>query len=301
MGSAMKYFRFAKASQMLVCLAASVSLILATTQAAANVIVPDDTMVYLTTTETVIGKKDQTAVGKIVRARVWRDVVIDGQIAIKGGAPATVKVSMLKSRGIFGIKGKMSLAAIETKTVDGQTVYLTGGYHKEGGGRMLLSLGIGLILFWPALFVLGKSAELPTGTVMDSFTVGSVTVDIPDGKKPMRSISLGSLMSGFEVEILYEMLAEQKKPKYFDFLITTDIDAPTDFSIDVVNGSEIEPIQLKVLSIDLNEEEDEKSVRANVKIKTLVKKFKKGINTFDISYLDGEERVAEEVLLQIEI
>jgi len=297
----MKYFRFAKASQMLVCLAASVSLILATTQAAANVIVPDDTMVYLTTTETVIGKKDQTAVGKIVRARVWRDVVIDGQIAIKGGAPATVKVSMLKSRGIFGIKGKMSLAAIETKTVDGQTVYLTGGYHKEGGGRMLLSLGIGLILFWPALFVLGKSAELPTGTVMDSFTVGSVTVDIPDGKKPMRSISLGSLMSGFEVEILYEMLAEQKKPKYFDFLITTDIDAPTDFSIDVVNGSEIEPIQLKVLSIDLNEEEDEKSVRANVKIKTLVKKFKKGINTFDISYLDGEERVAEEVLLQIEI
>jgi hypothetical protein len=195
----------------------------------------------------------------------------------------------------------MSLAAIETSTIDGQVIYLTGGYHKEGGGRMLASLGIGLLLFWPALFVLGKAAELPTGTVMDSFTVGAMTVDFPDSKKPIQTINLGSLLSGFEVEVLYELLKNEKKPKYFDFLITVDTDVPTDFVIDIVNGLEIEPIPLNVLSTELNEEDDEKFVRANVKIKTLVKALKKGINTFEIAYTDGETRVAEEVILQIEI
>ena len=296
-------FNFAgiRTCQLIVCVTVSFSLIFITTFAYADVVIPDDTTVYLTTTETVIGKKSQTAVGKIVRARVWRDVVVNGQIVIKGGTSATLTVSMLKNRGIFGIKGKMSLAAIETKTIDGQTVYLTGGYHKEGGGRMLASLGIGIILFWPALFVLGKSSELPTGTVMDSFTVGAITVHFADERRPTRSINLRSLMSGFNVEVLYELLRDKKKPKYFDFLITTEIDAPEDFLIDVVNGVEIEPIQLKVLSIERYEDDEEKAVRANVKIKSLLKQFKKGINTMEISYIDGEERVAEEVILQIEI
>lgn len=301
LGSSMETFRFGQAIQMLVFITVSVSLVLATTIASADVVIPDDTQVYLTTTETVIGKKNETAVGRIVRARVWRDVMVDGYVVIKGGTSATATVSSLKSRGIFGVKGKMSLAAVETKTVDGQTVYLTGGYNKEGGGRMALALGVGLLLFWPALFIPGKAAELPTGTVMDSFTVGSQTVVMGGSKQPVRSINLGSLVSGFEVEVLYDKLLEEKKPKYFDFLITTDSNAPAEFTIDVINGSKIEPIPLAVLSSEFIAGEDEKASRANVKIKTLAKKFKKGINTFEISYFDGEERVAEEVIFQIEM
>jgi hypothetical protein len=278
---------------------ASISLVFVNTFAFAAVTIPDDTMVYLTTTETVIGKKDQATVGQIVPARVWRDVIVDGQIVIKGGTPATTKISSLKTRKIFGIQGKMSLAAIETKTVDGQTVYLTGGYNKEGGGRMLVSLGVGVLLFWPALFVVGKAAELPTGTVMDSFTVGAMTVDLPDEKKAMQSINLGSIMSGLSVEVLYEKLKDEKKPKYFDFLITTDTDVPPAFQIDVVNGEEIEPLPLEVLSTESSDEEQ--STFARVKIKPLIKTFKKGINTFEISCVIEDERVAEEVILQIEI
>ncbi len=290
-----------RASQYVICLAVSVSLIIAPTIVFADAVIPDDTTVYLTLTETIIGKKNQTSVGQIVRARVWRDVVVNGQILIKGGTRATAKVSKLKSRGIFGIKGEMSLAAVETTSIDGQTVYLTGGYHKEGGGRMMLSLGIGILLFWPALFVVGKAAELPEGTVMDSFTVGSVTVATGDTKQPARVINLSSFMSGFDVEVLYEELAKTKKPKKFDFLITAPSDAPDIFVIDTINGKSIEPIELKVLSVEVDEEEEEKAVRVNVSIKKLAKLFKKGINTFEVSYIDDGERVAEEVILQIEI
>ena len=285
----------------IIVVAVSLILVLGPTMAHGDIVIPDDTTVYLTTLETVIGKKSQTSVGQIVRARVWRDVIVDGQIAIKGGTPATAKVSHIKNRGIFGVKGKMSLAAIETTAVDGQKVFLTGGYHKEGGGRMLVSLGIGIILFFPALFVLGKAAELPTGTVMDSFTIGSVAVVTGKTTKPMQTIYLGSFLSGFDVEVLYKELAKEKKPKYFDFLITAPIDAPDQFVIDIINGENTEPIDLNVLSVDVNDEDEEKLIRVNVKIKLLVKRFKKGINTFEISYIDNGERVSEEVILQIEI
>ena len=163
------------------------------------------------------------------------------------------------------------------------------------------SLGLGLLVVWPALFVPGKAAELPTGTVMDSFTSGSVAVNIKGQDKPRATINLGSLMSGFTVEVLYKLLTEVEKPKYFDFLITTDLPAPSEFSIDVVNNTEIKPIALELLSVEANEEDEESSIRANVKIKTLAKKFKKGINTFEVSYVLDGERISEEVTLQIEM
>jgi hypothetical protein len=170
----MDIVRLNKTIRPITAILVTLSLVIAPVAYAVEAVIPDGSTVYITTLETVIGKKHETAVGSIVRARVWRDVVADGQIVIKGGTPATVQVSSIKSRKIFGIKGKMSLAAIQTTSVDGQTVYLTGGYNKEGKSRMGWSLGLGLLVVWPALFVPGKAAELPTGTVMDSFTSGSV-------------------------------------------------------------------------------------------------------------------------------
>jgi hypothetical protein len=284
-----------------VLLLVSTSLVLSPIVYAAEAIIPDGTPVYLSTTETVVGKKSQTAVGAFVPARVWRDVIVDGNILIKGGTRATTKVASITGRKVFGIKGKMSIAAVETTTVDGQTVFLTGGYNKEGKSRMGVSLGVGLLLLWPVLFVPGKAAELPAGTVMDSFTSGAMTVNIPGSEKTRATINLNSLMSGFSVEVLYDLLTNEKKPTYFDFLITTDLDAPSEFSIDVINGVEIKPMKLKILSVEVNEEDEEKLIRANVKIKTLAKKLKKGINTFDVAYNEGNERVSEEVILQIEI
>lgn len=277
------------------------SLVLAPVAYAADVVIPDGTTVYLVTLETVVGKKHETAVGDFVRARVWRDVVVDGQIVIKGGTTATIQVASISNRKMFGVKGKMSMSAVETTSVDGQTVYLAGGYKKEGKSRMGLSLGVGLLLLWPVLFVPGKAAELPAGTVMDSFTSGSVDITIADSKKPRRKINLGSIMSGFSVEVLYDMLMEVEKPKYFDFLITTDLDAPSEFTIDVINNANVKPLKLKVLSVETDEDNEEKSVRANVEIKKLAKQFKKGINTFEVSYVDGSERVAEEIILDIEM
>ena len=97
------------------------------------------------------------------------------------------------------------------------------------------------------------------------------------------------------------MLADAKKPVAFDFLITTDLDAPTDFVIDVINNESVEPLPLKTISAEDNEEDEERAVRASIKIKKLAKQFRKGINTFEIAYDNQGERMAEEVVLQIEM
>ena len=42
-------------------------------------------------------------------------------------------------------------------------------------------------------------------------------------------------------------------------------------------------------------------VNAQIKIKTLLKKFAKGINTIEIANIEGDERVATKLTIDIEI
>ena len=75
--------------------------------------------------------------------------------------------------------------------------------------------------------------------------------------------------------------------------------APEKFIIDSINGVEIKAMKMKTVSVD--QREDEKDVRTRIKIKPLAKQFKKGINRFDVSYVDEEGvRQASEIILDIE-
>ena len=133
--------------------------------------------------------------------------------------------------------------------------------------------------------------------MINTYTEGAIQVEVASNIR--RKIDLSGMAGGFDVEVLYDELDKVEKPKYFDFEITAPIDAPDKFLIDAVNGIEIKPLKIKTLSID--EGDSEKLVRTKVKIKPLAKLFKKGINRFDVSYVDDEgERQASEVILDVE-
>jgi hypothetical protein len=265
--------------------------------AIASIEIPAGTQVYLVTNTSIVAKGDAVNVGMIINSRVARDVRIQGQTVIKAGTPAIVNVSSMKKRNVAGVKGKLALTAVETQTVDKQTVYLTGGYNKEGKSRMGWALGVGILIAWPVLFLPGTAAELPAGTMISTYTSGAVEIV---GRKPRRTVNLSGLLSGFEVVVLYNELDKTDTPKYFDFLITAPIDAPKDFYIDSINGGEAKKVKIDFLSIE-ESDEDEKSFRARVKIKPLAKQFKKGINRFDVVYIDTEGmRQATEVILDID-
>ncbi len=264
---------------------------------AATVRLSTDTRVYVETKEDLIAKGDRVTQGQMVRAQVWRDVVVDGRILIEAGTPVIAKVDHVKKRQIAGIKGEMKIGAYETESIDGQTIQLSGGYHKEGKSRMALSITLGVLFILP-IFIPGKAAELPAGTIFDAYIDRSWHIDVGDTASA-RVVNLSFLGSDIEAELLYDKLEEQEKPKYFEFEIIVPAEAPREFVIDRINSETITPLKLKNISETV--EDDEVIINAQIKIKTLVKKFEKGINSIEIAGSTGDERVSTKLIINIEI
>lgn len=258
---------------------------------------PPDTRVYVETKEDLIGKGDQVQQGQPVRSQVWRDVVINGQVLIPAGAPVIAKVDQIKHRQIAGVKGSMTIGAYEVEAIDGQAIQLSGGYHKEGKSRMALSITLGVLFIFP-IFIPGKAAELPAGTVFDAYVDRSWQVNVGD-QAAVGTVDLTFMGSEIQAELLYDKLEAQEKPKYFDFQITVPSGVPEEFVIDRINSEEVSPLKLETVSQSV--EDDEAIVMVQIKINSLVKKFAKGINTIEIANIAGQERVATKVIVNIEI
>ncbi|MDH4018318.1 MAG: hypothetical protein OEU84_01845 [Xanthomonadales bacterium] len=275
-----------------VCLLFQTQLVYATSVALVN-----ETRVYIETRQDLIGKGDQVREGQFVDAVVWRDVVVNGHVLVAAGAPVVAKVEELKKRQIAGVKGQMTLGAYETTSVDGQTIQLSGGYHKDGKSRMALSITLGVLFILP-IFIPGKAAELPTGTIFDAYIDNDWSIDVGDSP-PSRKVDLSFIDADLSAELLYEKFEEQEKPEYFEFLITTSTSISTEFVIDRINSEEIKPLKLENISEAF--EDDELIVNTQIKIKKLLKKLAKGINTIEIASFHGEERTAVSLVIDIEI
>lgn len=264
---------------------------------AASVELPGARSLYVETKQDLIGKGDQVQEGQSVKAVVWRDVVVNGQVLIAAGTPVVAKVDQLKKRQIAGVKGTMTIGAYETVAVDGQLVQLSGGYHKDGKSRMALAITLGVLFILP-IFIPGKAAELPSGTIFDATIANSLSVDIGESQAP-RKVDLTFVDADLSAELLYTKLEEQEKPKYFEFQIRVPKGISTDFVIDRINSEPIDPLKLKNVSESI--EDDEVVVNSQIKIKKLLKKFAKGINTIEIANFQGKERTATRLIVNIEI
>ena len=162
---------------------------------------------------------------------------------------------------------------------------------------MAVSITLGVLFILP-IFIPGKAAELPAGTVFDANVDRNWQVEV-GGTTDTRKIDLTYMDSEISAELLYEKFEGQEKPKYFEFQISVPQDASKSFVIDRINSEEIKPLKLKNISEIF--EDDEVVVNAQIKIKTLLKKFSKGINTIEIASKEGNERIATKLIIDIEI
>jgi len=256
-----------------------------------------DQRIFVKTLEELIAKSDRVQVGQRVRAQVSRDVIVDGKVLIKEGAIVLVKVNSVSQKNFAGIKGKLSLSAIRTESIDGQVIDLDGGYHKEGRSKMALSITLAVIVFLPLIFIRGKSAELPAGTIFDAFTARSYDVVTRDQER--KRIDLTDFDSVMSAELLYDNLSESKKPKYFEFDITIPEGVDRKFIIDKINDQSVKPMNLDIQSERV--EDDELVVNVRIKIKLLVKNFAKGFNTIGITNIGEADNPSTSLVVDIEI
>jgi hypothetical protein len=258
------------------------------------------TRVYLSLDELVTSRRGGDDVGTIVRCRVWRDVEQNGVILIKAGTPATCRVDKVSRRNIGGFEGRVSVGGVETRTVDDQIVTLVGGYNKDGDGHKVVVLAVGLLLLWPVLFVPGGNAELPPGTVFDVATVNDLrfrqaAVSAAPAVVDLRGIGTTGLMADFMVEDF----VKQPKHDTFRIKVSKDGQLPEGLVIDSVNGKSVAPIALSVKDVAMKD--GQASGVAEAGAKGVAKYFVRGINRFDVSYTEGGERHATEVIMNVQM
>jgi hypothetical protein len=258
------------------------------------------TRVYLALDELVTSRRGGDDVGTVVRCRVWRDVEQGGVVFIKAGTPATCRVEKVGRRNIGGFEGHVAVGGVETRSVDGQTVTLTGGYNKEGDGHKAVVLTVGLLLFWPALFVPGGNAELPPGTVFDVSTVNDLQLATGVAKAAPAVVDLrGMGSSGLSAEFMVDDFVQQPKHDTFRIRVSKDGDIPARLVIDSVNGKPIDPIPLSVKDVAVKD--GQASGVAEVGAKAVAKHFVRGINRFEVAYDDGGQRQAVEVIMNVQM
>lgn len=129
--------------------------------------ISEGTIVPLYTARTISSKDMQ--VGSLIELRV-KDPVVDenNYILIKANTIVYATINQISKAKSGGRAGSLNLLIQDIKDVYGQKVpaYLNMG--SEGQDKQGAAWGVGLFLFWPALFLKGKEAEIQAGTLVNA-------------------------------------------------------------------------------------------------------------------------------------
>ena len=122
--------------------------------------------------------------GSLIRLGVKEDVISkSGKIIIAANTNVIGRVTNVKEAAWAGQKGKISIQINSIKAIDGTSIPVFYNLNNEGKSRQATAVGVGMLLFWPALFVKGKQATIEAGTLILVETMGSTTLDISNFPK----------------------------------------------------------------------------------------------------------------------
>lgn len=261
--------------------------------------IPEGTRVYLRLDQVVSGKRGKAQVGDIVQCSVWRDVEAQGVLLVKAGTPGNCKVELVKHANIAGIKGRLVIRALDTRAVDGQLLQLTGGYDKDGKGRMALSISLGVLLIVP-IFITGGAAVLPPGTIFDAYSGPNLPVAIEGEATSVPTISLANMSAPLTADVLLDdFMVPNAKPEFFKIHVSMQGELPSRLVIDSINGNAVEALPLDITESTISDGDTD--AIATIKVKTLAKHFQKGINRFEVAYTKDGQRLSAETILNIQM
>tara|TARA_B100000767_G_scaffold119656_1_gene114144 strand:+ start:1475 stop:2386 length:912 start_codon:yes stop_codon:yes gene_type:complete len=152
----------------------------------------DGTLVQLITAKSYSSKN--LKVGSVIELRV-KDAVKDNNsnILIKANQVVYANVNeSTKAKGL-GKAGSLGFILQDIKAVDGQRVPAYLSMQDEGKDRSGAAIGVGVLLFWPALFIKGKNAEIKAGTILTAIISEDKNIKIdPNTLANSNNISIPS-------------------------------------------------------------------------------------------------------------
>lgn len=137
--------------------------------------VPAGTTIMLKTVNEV---SSSGAVGDAIAFVVVQDVLVNGKVVAKAGAPAVGEVSALVKRKFFGIPAKISVMVRHVTMADSTMVFVNSSKTVEGDDQMVCSI-IGTILCLLPALIRGGDAKIPAGSMFPALVMSPSDVSVP--------------------------------------------------------------------------------------------------------------------------
>lgn len=172
-----------------------------------------------------ISSADLTS-GSIIRFGVKYPIVTsENKVIVSANTMVTGRVNKVKGANWAGQKGELSIQINHVKAVDGTNIPVYYNLNNQGESKSVESIGIGILLFWPALLMKGKQATVDAGTVIQVETMSEVVFDVsefPDfDNTQQQNVNIGN--QTHKTQEIYEQEEEESlekiifKPKREDF------------------------------------------------------------------------------------
>ena len=157
--------------------------------------IQEGTIVSLYSARTLTSKS--LSVGSMVEFRVKDPVVDDnGFVLIKANQIVYATVNEVNKAKNLGRKGSLNFMIQDIKAIDGTRVPAYLNLGSDGKSRSGTAIGVGALLFWPALFVKGKEASLKAGTLVSASISENKKIEI---NKEYKSSSNNSMFNNIKV------------------------------------------------------------------------------------------------------
>lgn len=133
------------------------------------------TPIIIRCTET-ISTRDIVSGGEVNFAVVNDVKDASGNILIKAGSLVTAQISFVKTKGMIGRSGEVTVTDFHTTAVDGTYVPLSGSVSARPDDKMTLSIVLSVLVCPLFLLLKGDDAQVPAGTTKTAYTISEVHI-----------------------------------------------------------------------------------------------------------------------------
>lgn len=148
-------------------------------------------------------------IGDKVSFRVSRDVNVNGSTVIPYGTPVTGTVYKASRSSWFGTKGKLGILINNVYTPEGVRVPISNGdVYVTGTNRTALSVLLFLFVTWPACFICGSRAEIPSGY---EIMANVATTTMLNADRTSEEIARNALLETYDDESIYAIVTDMNE------------------------------------------------------------------------------------------
>ena len=135
----------------------------------------------------------------------------DGHLIISANTYVECRVTNAEKAEAGGVQGELDLMVNSITAVDGSSIPVFLSLNNEGEDKADEAMGVGLFLFWPALFMKGGEAEMEAGKIVLVQTTQEMRFnanELISGSKNNQNTNI--IISNEDENIIYNEIIDKK-------------------------------------------------------------------------------------------